>query len=287
MEMTVSTVSRNGSVQHRGATAEKMIVTPEMASSWLQRNHNNRTVVVRRVKAYASQMAHGSWKLTHQGIAFDEHGNLVDGQHRLMAVVESGLPVLFWVFRGVTREAMIAIDIGKGRTATDAFSLLGDVASPKSVAIARILLGAYMHQKGISERLDIAYEIGWDRFRVFHSAMRDAIEFSHLEAREKGLRHGCVSAAIACAWFTQNRDLLSDFKDQFCSGVVTSESDVSAIRLRTFMMTTKKTRGGRDARADLFMRSCTAIRAYLERRPLQKLYAATDAVFAIPDIEGL
>jgi hypothetical protein len=275
--------SRNGTA----TSAEIVLVTPDLAAQWLERNPQNRRIVQARVSFYAAQMQSGSWKLTHQGIAFDEHGNLVDGQHRLYAVISSGIPVRFWVFRGVAREAMIAIDVGKGRTADDAFVLLGDEATRQSVAIARLLLGSYVFQRGATDKLDIAYTIGLDRLRIFHDAMREAIAFSIVVAHEKGLRHGCVSAAIASAWFTQNKELLLQFKEHFASGVITSESDLGAVKLRNFMLTTNKTRGGREARADLFLRGCTALRAYLERRPIAKLYATTEAVFPIPDIAGV
>jgi hypothetical protein len=283
--MNVSTsvrASRNGAA----VSAHVVLVTPELAEQWLNRNPNNRRIVQARVSFYASQMQSGSWELTHQGIAFDEHGNLVDGQHRLAAVIASGVATRFWVFSGVSRKSMIAIDVGKSRTADDAFVLLGDEATRASVAIARILLGSYVFQRGTTEKLDIAYTIGLDKLRVFHDAMRDAIAFSAMQVHEKGLRHACVSAAIASAWFTQNRELISQFKDQFAAGVITSEADLAAIKLRNFMLTSNKTRGGREARADLFLRACTALRAYIERRPIAKLYASTEAVFAIPDVAG-
>lgn len=280
---TAINASRNGTK----TAAQVVLVTPDMAAEWLDRNPKNRRVVPARVSFYASQMLSGSWKLTHQGIAFDEDGNLVDGQHRLHAVVASGVSTKFWVFNGVSREAMIAIDVGKGRTADDAFVLLGDEATRHSVAIARILFGSYVFQRHESEKIDIAYATGLDRLRVFHEAVRQAVEFSFIHVHEKGLRHACVSAAIASAWFTQNRELLSQFKEHFASGVITSESDLGAIKLRTFMMTSNKTRGGREARADLFLRACTALRAYIERRPITKLYASTDAVFPIPDVSGI
>jgi hypothetical protein len=75
----VHQASRNGTKTF----SEIVVVTPELASKWLARNKKNRRVYQGRVALYASQMASGEWHLTHQGIAFDELGNLVDGQHRL------------------------------------------------------------------------------------------------------------------------------------------------------------------------------------------------------------
>jgi hypothetical protein len=277
-----ASVARNGSA----TSSEIIVVTPDMAKAWLERNPNNRRINERRVVFYAAQMSSGSWKLTHQGIAFDEFGNLVDGQHRLHAVVRAGVSIRFFVFRGVSRENMIAIDTGRPRSSHDAFALLGDSATQHSVAITRLLIASYMYTRGLVERFDISYSVGNDKLRIFHKAMTEAIAFSQITSAEKGLRHACVSAAIASAYMCENRDLLTQFKDQFLSGVIKSDSDIAASKLRSFMMSSKMTRGGREARADLFMRSCTALRAYLDRRPIQKLYATSEAIFHIPDVAG-
>lgn len=276
--------SRNGTE----FSSEVVKVTPEMAALWLERNGGNRSVSAARVEFYAKQMRAGEWKLTHQGIAFDRSGDLVDGQHRLWAVIESGVAVKMLVSHGLSRDDMIAIDGGRPRSAKDAFQLLGDDCSTRSIATARLMLAAYVHTRRPSGRFDVAYMVGNERLRRFHSAVQEAIQFSSLRAgSDKGLRHSCVSAAIACAWFTENRDLLSDFRDQFESGVIKVEADIAATRLRNFMLSSKKTRGGREARADVFVRACTAIRAYVNRNPISKLYAAEDAIFHIPDIAGV
>ena len=59
-------------------------ISPEQAVRWLERNDNNRNVNVAKVKKMAKDMREGHWDTTHQG---------VDGQHRLLAIVESGVTV--------------------------------------------------------------------------------------------------------------------------------------------------------------------------------------------------
>ena len=57
-------------------------------------------------------MKRGDFKLTHQGIAIGEGGILLDGQHRLKAFIESGLPRLnMSVSFGVPRDAFDSIDV--------------------------------------------------------------------------------------------------------------------------------------------------------------------------------
>ncbi len=71
-----------------------MQVTPDQARAWLARNHeSNRKIEQDRVDSYADDMRQGRWTLTHQGIAFDKRERLIDGQHRLAAVVAFGKSV--------------------------------------------------------------------------------------------------------------------------------------------------------------------------------------------------
>ena len=94
------------------------LVTPEKAQEWLKLNpSNNRTISVRMVSRYARDMAEGRWNRTHQGIAFDVNGDLVDGQHRLHAVVQAGVPVHMLVVRGLGVDLRASIDQGLSRTA--------------------------------------------------------------------------------------------------------------------------------------------------------------------------
>jgi hypothetical protein len=68
-------------------------VTPELAKSWLDTNPVNRPVLEQQVQKFASRMTAGQWRMNYCGIAFAEDGTLVNGLHRLHAVVRSGKTV--------------------------------------------------------------------------------------------------------------------------------------------------------------------------------------------------
>src|ERR1019366_7444668 len=61
--------------------------------------------------------------LTHQGVAFDLAGRLIDGQHRLRAIMKSGTAVMVLVFDGCDPEAFGVIDQGKKRGSGDLFAI--------------------------------------------------------------------------------------------------------------------------------------------------------------------
>lgn len=68
-------------------------VTPEIAERWLKNNGKNRNLSSIHAKRLAAVMAAGKWSLNGQTISFDDQGRLLDGQHRLTAVIISGVPI--------------------------------------------------------------------------------------------------------------------------------------------------------------------------------------------------
>lgn len=79
----------------KGMYTETVLVTPEMAAKWLDESDgaNPRPVLQRSVNYLVEEIKAKRWRLTPQGIAFNEQGLLIDGQHRLWAVVESKVAV--------------------------------------------------------------------------------------------------------------------------------------------------------------------------------------------------
>ena len=94
-------------------------VTPTMAAEWLAKSKINRNIREPVVTAYAEAMRRGAWFVTDAGIGFSEGGELVNGHHRLNAVVKADVPVKMLVVRGIDPEAKGAIDCGVYRTLND------------------------------------------------------------------------------------------------------------------------------------------------------------------------
>jgi hypothetical protein len=101
-------------------------ITPRKAENWLKRNLSiNRAQSPSHIKYLAEQMSSGHWQLNGQSIKFDLSNNLIDGQHRLMAVVESGVSIYSLVVRGVPSDYFYTIDLGKTRTHGNALYFKG------------------------------------------------------------------------------------------------------------------------------------------------------------------
>lgn len=114
-------------------------ITPQMAQEWLALNAHNRNASKARVRAYARDMARGHWPYTGDPIRFNGNGELIDGQQRLMAVVESGKSLQALVIRGLPVEVRENLDQGRSRTAADHLVLRGFATGTQLAAALRQL----------------------------------------------------------------------------------------------------------------------------------------------------
>src|SRR5262249_11991989 len=110
---------------------------PEKAAQYLQRNTGNRPLSARTVREFAQAMRRGEWRITHQGIAFDTSGALVDGQHRLAAIIEADVPVQITVFTEVPEGAFDVLDTGKRRNGADVLAIEGEKSAVMLAAMVR------------------------------------------------------------------------------------------------------------------------------------------------------
>jgi hypothetical protein len=126
-------------------------MTPAMAADALSRNDINRPVRERHRAFLARQITEGRWRKTHQGIAFSPDGLLLDGQHRLLAVTDAGIPVTMSVTFNLDRDAFHVIDFGNvPRT-------LADVTRLDAVVLQPVTFLYRMAQEGESRgKFDVA-----------------------------------------------------------------------------------------------------------------------------------
>lgn len=118
--------------------AQIEIVTPAQAKEYLERRLPNRNLNEATALRYASDMSNGRWLNNGQGIVFDEQGNLIDGQHRMRAVLISGVSISMLVVRGAPARAMETMDTGRARNLSDVLHIRGFKNSVVMAATARI-----------------------------------------------------------------------------------------------------------------------------------------------------
>lgn len=120
---------------------ERLVVTPTLAKAFLDKNVSNRNPSRRHVVRLARDMKRGNWAYTGDPIRFDVKGDLIDGQHRLMACIEADASFETDVIYNVPLGVQSKIDGGRPRTAADILTLSGMHYASNVAAAARMLLG--------------------------------------------------------------------------------------------------------------------------------------------------
>jgi hypothetical protein len=90
-------------------------VTPEIAASLLARNCANRKIMASVVDRYARDMRAGRWTLNGQTLKLGRSGQLLDGQHRCRASIETGCAFPAIIVRNIDDDVFDTLDLGTRR----------------------------------------------------------------------------------------------------------------------------------------------------------------------------
>lgn len=122
----------------RGVRGGVINITPEQAEKMLDKNVKNRAIRKGKVEQYASDMLNGRWQMNCVPIIFSNNNYLVDGQHRLAAIIESGVSCESVVLIGASEESFKTVDTGAMRRGRDVLSIHG-VDSAKSGYLSSLI----------------------------------------------------------------------------------------------------------------------------------------------------
>lgn len=100
-------------------------ITPTDAENMLKLNTNNRKVRRKHVEFLRDEILGGRWQLNGASMVMSED-RLLDGQHRLMAIIAAKKAVPSLVVSGVPNDHFDTIDIGKNRTVGDVMGINGE-----------------------------------------------------------------------------------------------------------------------------------------------------------------
>lgn len=107
-------------------SAQTIVLTPELATELLERNGLNRPLSDQHVSRIARQIKAGKWRFNGDTIKIADSEDVLDGQHRLWAVIEAKQPVETLIVYGIPREAFATIDtLRKPRSGSDVLALNG------------------------------------------------------------------------------------------------------------------------------------------------------------------
>jgi len=164
-------------------------ITPEMAREWLDKTRDtklNRNIRPANVSELASAVRSGEWDDRLGGtIIIGAYGVVIDGQHRLSAIVETGISMQFIVIVDTSLVSAIGLplDIHARRSPAD---LLG--TAPKVAQIIRLAASAGTG----ANRISVAELTRWEA--IMGDAARDLMVAAPTAAR------GIATAGVKLAF---------------------------------------------------------------------------------------
>lgn len=256
----------------------RQLITPDIAASYLKKNVN-RKLRQRHVDRLARDMESGEWRETHQAIAFNCDGSLKDGQHRLHAVVKSGVAVWFFVAHGLSDDAVMHIDTHATRSDVDAYQLMGDSVKNLTVAVAKQMYAGptRTYSPGMLSR---------DGLREFIRCHAEALHLGCSGGSKARVGQAAVRSVISRAYYHADPVQLRRFLALVLHGAdeAYTTSEAAALKLRDHLLTTSN--GGSGYRQHAYQRTQSALSAYLEGRKITKLYARAENLFPLPRTGG-
>jgi hypothetical protein len=123
-------------------SCEIVSITPDQARELLSSNEQNRKLRRPYVRQLALAMVRGEWRLNGEPIQVASDGTLLNGQHRLHAIIESEQTIAMLMVRDVVPEARRTIDSGSRRNLSDVLKLHG-LSHTTNLAAALALLHRY------------------------------------------------------------------------------------------------------------------------------------------------
>ena len=194
--------------------AKATLITPSLAQNMLETSARtgfmNRNISQQTVRIYAEQMKRGEWILSNDMICIDNEGAVINGQHRLHAVILSGCSVLIFVFYGIDRNAFSKIDRLRRRTDADNLSVLG-VANSKHIAPALRTLATYLtngvfHEGGHGVNNAVLF---FPLYKKYSEEFHQGVLFYQNQKIKRLTVGSCISLYVIFA--TINQDVANDF----------------------------------------------------------------------------
>lgn len=266
-------------------TAKVETITPEIAKTMLGENVNNRRISRDNVNLFAREIRNGEWRFNGEAIKFGKDGRLLDGQHRLLAVIAADKPLTTLVIRGLEDETQQTMDSGKTRTLGDVLTLRGEKNSTQLASLARAVYLADqlgMEAAAQNDLKPIRGEI--ISFIDQTPQLADVLAASRAFRSQSG--DMLTSSMFASLWWTFahiDTDAANRFFTSLASGANLQADDPILILRNTLMAQPHKAgRSTRDNRVRIAALTIKAWNKWRKGKPLRQLKFSAGESFPTP-----
>ena len=239
-------------------------ISPACCSWVLDRNTGNRRRRITLVDYLSRQIIAGEWQGDHpQPIVFSVAGRLIDGQHRIFAILKANMEVTATVLCGSRDELREYIDTGISRTLEDRVSFDQDLGTNKRVGS---IISAWMClEKNKVHRVTPAEAM--DTFNLHKEAILFAADFG--KSHQKGITTSSVMVAAGQMYERDGKKAC-----EFTASLVNPDGPVQQARmLRDYLL--RAAGGGSAAQRERYQKSVGCMKSHLEGRDVLQVRCNT------------
>lgn len=263
---------------------EKRTIGPAEAKKLLEKNNINRPLSEKYVNFYYQQMVAGEWLETGDTLKIAGDNTLLDGQHRLSAVIKYGKPMTFQVATGVDPNSFLVLDTGKARSAADVAAIQGyGYATTLTAAAKAILLfktGYYTQDSNSNKSIQASNTKVMEFLATTPELLEICVYITSIYNRFRTLSKTSM-VMLYYLFAEKNHEMCEQFFEQYSTGINLHETSPVRIlrdRLMREYQTTKNRMSGRDKLALTIM----AWNAFREKKRIQQLTLQKDYKFPKP-----
>lgn len=242
-------------------------ITPAMAREMLGFNFKNNRAIDRAAVRRLVKVKH--WFPCANTIKFDTNGRLIDGQHRLLAIIEADEPRLCDVLYDAPPELAVVIDTGRARTLAHMLKIAG-YSNDGLLSVALNTMNWVLTRDTAKIGMDRAEQL---MVAIPPTHLIEAIEWMRDAQRQK-LSNARLVGGVLLALRMVDEDAWS-----LATAVVNGSAPGSAAqKLREEMLAGDGARGGEQHRRVMLGQVISVLSAHKEGRNLSRLYQRDELI---------
>jgi hypothetical protein len=202
-------------------------ITPTKAHELLGMNTHNRDVRPNRVEELAGAITRGEWKVNGDAIRISATGVILDGQHRLLAVIKADKPIESFVITGLADDTQSTMDQARRRTFADSLKLDGETDYNGLASVTRVVWNWNKFKVPSGQNIQITPTIAqlYDTLAA-HPGIRDATIKAHrLSYKPPGLTRAQVGGLAYVFSLHTSVENVDAFFESITSGAGLEEGD--------------------------------------------------------------
>lgn len=259
----------------------RRMITPEMAKKYLKLNSSNRKMSQAHVTRLANSIKNGEWKFCGESIKISVNNKLLDGQHRLAAIIEADKAIELVVVEGLPEETFHVIDTSKkARSTADVLHISGE-KNTNVLAAAVTLVGAYEKYDDLTNRSYRPSIKDTEDVLARHPKIRD---YSNPRSNLYRLTGPGIAVALSYLFSLSDKKVSEQFIERLATGVGLEKNN-PILQLRDILLNNKSARNNKLSKTTIAALMIKAFNLYRANKSIAKLRFGNDESF--PKIDGM